>query len=127
MVRLQTNFLSWVSSGMAPNNKTFRALSKLKWFSDKSMYEAKLVTGVSELVEPVKILAGSWAEVSSPREIAGGALRGIILWQKLALPLAGLKLSRIILLLFNGRGPSCWSPMERRSFSWQGIAAELPG
>lgn len=91
MVRLQTNFLSWVSSGMAPNNMTFRALSKLKWFSDKSMYEAKLVRGASEFVEPVKILAGSWAEVSSCREISGGALRGIILWQKLPLPLAGLK------------------------------------
>lgn len=117
---------------MPPNSKTVRALSKMKWFPDKSMHEAKLVAGASELVEPVKdgklavafgtagamalawkklisslcllsppeqgsgvstrearasesdsstrmnvlvILAGSWAEVSSPREIAGGAPR----------------------------------------------------
>lgn len=33
---------------------TVRALSKIKWFPDMSIYEAKLVTGASELMEPVK-------------------------------------------------------------------------
>lgn len=38
------------------------------------------------------ILAGSWAEVSLPREIAGGALQPTgIAKEKLALPLACLK------------------------------------
>lgn len=45
---------------MAPNYKIFRAPSKLKWFSDKSMYKAKLVTGGSELVEPVKDGSLQW-------------------------------------------------------------------
>lgn len=53
-------FIPWGSSGMAPNYKTFRAPSKLKWFSDKSMYKAKLVTGGSELVEPVKDGSLQW-------------------------------------------------------------------
>lgn len=39
---------------MAPNSKTDRALSKMKWFPKRSMHEAKLVAGASELVEPVK-------------------------------------------------------------------------
>lgn len=106
--------------------------------SDVSTREARASESASATrIDALEILASSWAEVSLPRKIAGGALRGIILWQQLALPLAGLKVSRIILLMFNGRGPSaagsqwigasCWSLMERRSFSWQGIAAELPG
>lgn len=125
-----------------------------------SIYEAKLVTGASELMEPVKdgklsvalgkpmqwhwharnwlaccffLRKGVMCRQGRPgplnlpvlrelmhwkywlargqkcpclEKIAGGALRGIILWQQLALPLAGLKVSRIILLMFNGRGPS---------------------
>lgn len=152
-----------------------------------SIHEAKLVTGASELMEPVKdgklalalgkpmqwhwharnwlaccffLRKGVMCRQGRPgplnlpvlrelmhwkywlargqkcpclEKLQVGALRGIILWQQLALPLAGLKVSRIILLMFNGRGPSaagsqwigasCWSLMERRSFSWQGIAA----
>lgn len=39
---------------MAPNSKTDRALFKMKWFPKRSMHEAKLVAGASELVESVK-------------------------------------------------------------------------
>lgn len=46
----------------------------------------------SSKMDVLGILAGSWAEVSLPREIAGGALQPTgIAKEKLALPLACLK------------------------------------
>lgn len=39
---------------MSPNSMTVRVLSKMKWFRDKSMHEAKLVAGASEMVKMVK-------------------------------------------------------------------------
>lgn len=62
---------------MAPKSKTVRALSKMKWFPKRSMHEAKLVAGASELVEPVKegklACSGVWDSWSN----------GISIWKKL--------------------------------------------
>lgn len=39
---------------MSPNSMIVRVLSKMKWFRDKSMHDAKLVAGSSEMVKMVK-------------------------------------------------------------------------
>lgn len=45
---------------MSPNSRTVRVLSKMKWFRDKSMHEAKLVAGASELVKLFKDGSLQW-------------------------------------------------------------------
>lgn len=64
-----------------------------KWFVYKGGQARASESASSTGIDVLEILAGSWAEVSSPRKIACGATRPtrIILWQKLAFPLAGLK------------------------------------
>lgn len=48
--------------------------------SDVSTREARASESASSTrIDALEILASSWAEVSLPRKIAGGALRGIIL------------------------------------------------
>lgn len=68
------------SSGITLNSNRIRALSKMIWFPDKSMLEAKLVAGASELVELVK---------DGQLEVALGTISGIagamaLAWMELA-------------------------------------------